>query len=81
MIKALLVLARVDLRGPYHLDVLCTDACREGYGVCQATWDAQSVREVFGHDERWRFKEVGRHQVSFRRGALQAADVGALDPL
>ena len=33
------------------------DSCREEYGVTASDWKMSDVKEVSGHDERWRFKE------------------------
>ncbi len=57
MLRALLPFAHANLRSPISTRVTICDACLSGLGVGETTWSIDDVYAVYGHDERWRFKE------------------------
>ncbi|CAK0837444.1 unnamed protein product, partial [Prorocentrum cordatum] len=54
---AILPLVYADLGAGWLDQVVATDACDTGLGVCAAEWDSQDIRITGSYDERWRFKK------------------------
>ncbi|CAK0801976.1 unnamed protein product, partial [Prorocentrum cordatum] len=54
---AILPLVYADLGAGWLDQVVATDACDTGLGVCAAEWGSQDIRITGSYDERWRFKK------------------------
>ncbi|CAK0895237.1 unnamed protein product, partial [Prorocentrum cordatum] len=54
---AILPRAYADIGAGWLDQVVATDACDTGLGVCAAEWDSRDIRITGSYDERWRFKK------------------------